>query len=97
MCHFANWTFPTQAIFTAEGVDDCLRLRQHVAEWEKSSDRPVISLLMGEPGRLTRVLNTFLCPVTHELISVSAAPGQMLQAQIENLRSALGVARVAQK
>jgi pentafunctional AROM polypeptide len=40
-------------------------------------EKPLISLLMGRVGQLSRHLNTFMTPVTHELLPVSAAPGQV--------------------
>ncbi|KAI7869562.1 3-dehydroquinate synthase-domain-containing protein [Spinellus fusiger] len=43
---------------------------------------PLIALNMGEQGRLSRVLNRFLSPVTHTCLPTAAAPGQLTAQQI---------------
>ena len=53
--------------------------------------KPLIALLMGAEGQLSRSLNTFLTPVTHPAIPVAAAPGQVSISQIHQVRHGLGL------
>jgi pentafunctional AROM polypeptide len=57
----------------------------------KMKDKPLIALLMGPQGQLSRSLNTFLTPVTHPALPVSAAPGQVSIAQIHSVRGGMGL------
>ena len=50
----------------------------------------VVSLAMGENGKLSRVLNRVFTPVTHPLLPSSAAPGQLSVKEIQALRFSLG-------
>ncbi|RMX68968.1 hypothetical protein KXD40_003448 [Peronospora effusa] len=52
---------------------------------------PIISLCTTEAGKLTRVLNRTLTPVTHPLLPVAAAPGQLSVEEIMTLRKQLGL------
>ena len=52
---------------------------------------PVIAICMGELGRLSRVLNTFMTPVTHPKLPFKAAPGQLSVKEILQLRAELGL------
>jgi pentafunctional AROM polypeptide len=51
----------------------------------------LIMLVMGEAGKLTRILNNALTPVTHAAFPVPAAPGQLSLRQIVEFRSQLGM------
>lgn len=53
----------------------------------------IISLLMGAHPSLsvTRATNQHLTPVTHPLLPIPAAPGQLSAAQIGSLRASLGL------
>ena len=51
---------------------------------------PLIVLNMGTVGQLSRVQNTFLTPVTHPLLSLKAAPGQLSAKQIATTRGLIG-------
>ncbi|KAJ3261381.1 3-dehydroquinate dehydratase (3-dehydroquinase) [Boothiomyces macroporosus] len=55
------------------------------------SKKPLIALLMGAEGQLSRSLNTFYTPVTHPSLKVSAAPGQVTIKQIHQTRSNIGM------
>eukprot|EP01123_Difflugia_compressa_P012592 TRINITY_DN5443_c0_g1_i1.p1 TRINITY_DN5443_c0_g1~~TRINITY_DN5443_c0_g1_i1.p1 ORF type:complete len:691 (-),score=153.83 TRINITY_DN5443_c0_g1_i1:72-2060(-) len=55
-----------------------------------STSLPIISLLAGDKGRLSRVLNKFMTPVTHPLLENAAAPGQLSAAQILKIREMIG-------
>ncbi|KAG9415137.1 3-dehydroquinate dehydratase (3-dehydroquinase) [Aphanomyces cochlioides] len=52
---------------------------------------PCIALCTTEAGKLSRVLNRTLTPVTHPKLPASAAPGQLSVAEIVALRQALGM------
>ncbi|GJJ69338.1 hypothetical protein EMPS_01684 [Entomortierella parvispora] len=57
----------------------------------KDEDLPLIALNMGAQGQLSRVLNNFLTPVTHELMPVKAAPGQLTANEILIARQTIGL------
>lgn len=51
-------------------------------EWAATHDTRLIALNMGEKGKLSRILNPFLTPVTHKALPFKAAPGQLSVAEI---------------
>ncbi len=53
-------------------------------------DRPIIALNMGTFGKLSRVLNGFLTPVSHPGLPFKAAPGQLSAAEIRTALALLG-------
>ncbi|KAG0019084.1 3-dehydroquinate dehydratase (3-dehydroquinase) [Podila clonocystis] len=57
----------------------------------KANDLPLIAMNMGAQGQLSRVLNNYLTPVTHKLLPVKAAPGQLTARDILIARSAVGL------
>lgn len=52
---------------------------------------PIIALCTTENGKLSRVINPILTPVTHPLLPKAAAPGQLSVDEIVQLRSSLGL------
>ncbi len=50
-------------------------VKRAVEEGKFPADIPLIALAAGEKGKLSRVLNKFLTPVTHPLLPAAAAPG----------------------
>nr|AGK89942.1 tetra-functional AROM-like protein [Acanthamoeba castellanii str. Neff] len=50
---------------------------------------PTIALAAGEKGKLSRVMNKFLTPVTHPLLPAKAAPGQLSVKEIKSVRGLL--------
>jgi len=50
-----------------------------------------IGICAGEKGKLSRVLNNVLTPVTHPLLPRAAAPGQMSIEEISQIRSAMSI------
>jgi pentafunctional AROM polypeptide len=46
---------------------------------------------MGDAGKLSRALNSFLTPVTHALLPAAAAPGQLTGGELRAARRALGL------
>lgn len=69
-------------------MDDNLRLREIVNASEHA--RRTIGVCLGPNGKLSRVLNTFFTPVTHRLLALKAAPGQMSVADIVRTRTLVG-------
>jgi pentafunctional AROM polypeptide len=60
---------------------DALRFK----EWVKSAHNiPIIALNMGEDGKLSRIQNHFMTPVTHPLLPLAAAPGILSAAEIRH-------------
>ncbi|KAL6059567.1 3-dehydroquinate dehydratase (3-dehydroquinase) [Balamuthia mandrillaris] len=69
-----------KVVVFAKQLEDVFTLRQAVKEWrkeEEGEERPVIALAAGNCGRLSRVLNLFMTPVTHPLLTSAAAPGNL--------------------
>lgn len=55
-----------------------------------ASNVPFIGLNMGERGRMSRLTNKFLTPVTHPSLPSSAAPGQLSVHEINTVLSLAG-------
>jgi len=72
----------------AHHFEDVFTLQQVVSGL--NSKLPVIALLAGEKGRLSRVVNKFMTPVTHPLLPNAAAPGQLSVSQILKLQEMIG-------
>lgn len=73
----------------ALSLDDNFALEKF-REWAKSSKNPFIAINMGEKGKLSRILNKFLAPVTHPALPFKAAPGQLSIAEVNLGRALLG-------
>lgn len=82
-----------KVVFSASSPKDCLVLESAKIDLASRTgiSCPVIAILMGQHGRLTRVLNTFMNPVTHAMLQSKAAPGQMTAEEVLRLRSELGL------
>lgn len=55
-----------------------------------SQQKPIIAINMGSIGKLSRILNGFLTPVSHPTLPFKAAPGQMSAAEIRQGRALIG-------
>ena len=53
--------------------------------------KPLLAINMGAVGQLSRVINPILTPVTHPLLPVRAAPGQLSAREINQARSLIGL------
>ncbi|KAJ3384309.1 3-dehydroquinate dehydratase (3-dehydroquinase) [Entophlyctis sp. JEL0112] len=53
--------------------------------------KPLIAINMSMVGQVSRALNTYMTPVTHPSLPVSAAPGQLSVKQIHETRTLLGL------
>ncbi|KAH7093462.1 Shikimate dehydrogenase [Paraphoma chrysanthemicola] len=51
---------------------------------------PLIAINMGEHGKLSRILNGFMTPVSHPLLPSATAPGQLSAAEIRRGLSLMG-------
>ncbi|KAH8109485.1 Pentafunctional AroM protein [Phellopilus nigrolimitatus] len=71
--------------------EDNLALRAFVASVDGApAAKPFIAINTGYEGQLSRVLNATLSPVTHPLMTVKAAPGQLSFAQIQTALHLIG-------
>ncbi|KAI5117122.1 hypothetical protein M0805_007969 [Coniferiporia weirii] len=75
----------------ASTIADNLTLRAFVdAVGAAPNAKPFIAINTGYEGQLSRILNTTLSPITHPLMTVSAAPGQLSFAQIQTALNLIG-------
>jgi pentafunctional AROM polypeptide len=58
--------------------------------------KPLIAINMGSVGQISRALNSYMTPVTHPLLPVAAAPGQLSVEEIFKFRSLLGLVSTKQ-
>ncbi|KAI9915842.1 hypothetical protein PsorP6_007565 [Peronosclerospora sorghi] len=74
---------PQDALMVDRVAKDFAKAWQH--------QMPIISLCTTDAGKLARVLNRTLTPVTHALLPAAAAPGQLSVEEIMVLRKQLGL------
>lgn len=72
---------------TATSFDDNMALEKFRAV---HVSKPLIAINMTEFGKISRVLNNVLTPVTSELLPSASAPGQLTLAQINSIYHELG-------
>lgn len=77
-------------IGSATGMEDNFELARFVKRIASGHQTPIIALNMGQHGKLSRVLNRFMTPVSHPALDSKAAPGQMSAAEIRQSLSLLG-------
>lgn len=58
---------------------------------KEHTEKPLIAINMSDAGKLSRVINPLLTPVTHELLPSAAAPGQLSVKQINQIASEIGI------
>ncbi|KAF7188564.1 Pentafunctional AROM polypeptide [Pseudocercospora fuligena] len=63
--------------------DDLKAFKKHMAV--QYPDLPVIAMNMGELGKMSRVTNGFMTPVSHSALPSKAAPGQLSAAEIRKV------------
>ncbi len=73
---------------SAKSIDDNFALAKF--KDDMSHDTPLIAINMGPKGRLSRILNGFMTPVSHPALPFKAAPGQLSAAEIRSGLSLLG-------
>ncbi|KAI0010583.1 Pentafunctional AroM protein [Xylariaceae sp. FL0662B] len=74
----------------AKNIDDNFALAGFRHRMFAAHGKPIICLNMGTPGKLSRILNGFLTPVSHPDLPFKAAPGQMSAAEIRSGLALLG-------
>lgn len=74
----------------AKKMEDNFDLLRFKSRMLAARETPIIALNMGTIGKLSRVLNGFLTPVSHPLLPFKAAPGQLSAAEIRQSLAALG-------
>ncbi|KAI9809469.1 MAG: 3-dehydroquinate dehydratase (3-dehydroquinase) [Pycnora praestabilis] len=74
----------------AAKAQDNYALAEFKAWAEKARDVPVIAINMGPKGKLSRILNSFMTPVSHPALPAKAAPGQLSAAEIRGGLSLMG-------
>ncbi|KAF2267163.1 Pentafunctional AroM protein [Lojkania enalia] len=57
---------------------------------ENAHPIPLIAINMGEHGKLSRILNSFMTPVSHPILPSATAPGQLSAADIRRGLSLMG-------
>lgn len=77
-----------KVIGKAKSLDDNLAVYRFAQS--KKSGKLLIAISMGEEGKMSRILNPTLSPVTHPLLPSKAAPGQLSFAEIQQALSLLG-------
>ncbi|KAF2186162.1 Pentafunctional AroM protein [Zopfia rhizophila CBS 207.26] len=78
---------------TAKSLQDNFALAEFKAWTENSHPIPVIAINMGEHGKLSRILNNFMTPVSHPLLPSATAPGQLSAAEIRSGLTLIGEIR----
>lgn len=74
----------------AKTVEDNFDLAKFKSKMMTAQKTPIIGLNMGPAGKLSRILNGFLTPVSHPELPFKAAPGQLSAADINRGLSLLG-------
>lgn len=74
----------------AESPEDNFELARFKSKMQAAQRTPMIAINMGQAGKLSRILNRFLTPVSHPALPFKAAPGQMSAAEIRQGLALLG-------
>lgn len=75
---------------TAKTLQDNFALAEFKTWAETSHPVPVIAINMGEHGKLSRILNNFMTPVSHPLLPSATAPGQLSATEIRQGLTLMG-------
>ena len=75
----------------ANVLEDNFALHNFVAQVTADANaKPILAINMGVEGQLSRVLNSTFSPVTHPLLPVKAAPGQLSFTEIQRTLNLIG-------
>lgn len=88
-----------KVVVMAQRVEDCYTMQHVLKHFEEQRAKSpemknvigLIGLCAGESGKLSRVMNRFMTPVTHPALPFKAAPGQLSVEDILLLRKQLGI------
>ncbi|CRK42579.1 hypothetical protein BN1723_005381 [Verticillium longisporum] len=86
----SQWGSVIKLVGTAQSMEDNYDLARFKSDMLASHPTPIIALNMGALGKLSRVLNGFLTPVSHPALPFKAAPGQLSAAEIRRALFLLG-------
>ncbi|KAH6679729.1 Shikimate dehydrogenase [Halenospora varia] len=75
---------------SAMSMEDNFALANFRATVAKAHDTPMIAINMGAKGKLSRILNGFMTPVSHPVLPFKAAPGQLSAVEIRQGLSLIG-------
>ena len=75
---------------SAKSIEDNFALAKFKSTMAAAHDVPLIAINMGVIGKLSRVLNSFMTPVSHPALPFKAAPGQLSAAEIRKGLSLIG-------
>jgi pentafunctional AROM polypeptide len=75
---------------SAKTMEDNFELAKFRSSMAAAHDVPIIAINMGALGKLSRVLNGFMTPVSHPALPFKAAPGQLSATEIRRGLSLLG-------
>ncbi|OQR86371.1 pentafunctional AROM polypeptide [Achlya hypogyna] len=93
LCAWQGQVDIAKVVLKAYDVADAYMIHDVLADCRArwSFPMPTIAVCTTPAGALSRVLNRTLTPVTHPLLPVAAAPGQLSVAEIQSLRQTLGM------
>lgn len=74
----------------ARELSDNFALANFKEKMTAAHEKPFIALNMGTTGKLSRVLNGFMTPVSHPALPTKAAPGQLSAAEIRRALTLIG-------
>ncbi|KAK2612866.1 3-dehydroquinate dehydratase (3-dehydroquinase) [Conoideocrella luteorostrata] len=74
----------------AKATEDNFDLANFKTKMSAAHQTPIIAMNMGALGKLSRILNGFLTPVSHPALPFKAAPGQMSATEIRQGRALIG-------
>eukprot|EP01135_Chromosphaera_perkinsii_P007194 Nk52_evm2s745 gene=Nk52_evmTU2s745 len=89
VCQFGGRADIVKIVGRSKDLGDNYQLQYMIRE--VGLDKPLIAISMGPKGTLSRALNTFMTPVTHEKMPFKAAPGQLTIKEIHDFRQLLGL------
>lgn len=75
---------------SAKSIEDNFDLAKFKAAMATAHKTPLIAINMGASGKLSRILNGFMTPVSHPALPFKAAPGQLSAVEIRQSLSLLG-------
>lgn len=75
---------------SAKSMEDNFDLAKFKSRMAAAHDVPLIAINMGILGKLSRVLNGFMTPVSHPALPFKAAPGQLSAVEVRQGLSLLG-------
>ncbi|CBQ73986.1 probable ARO1-Pentafunctional AROM polypeptide [Sporisorium reilianum SRZ2] len=76
----------------ANTMEDNYSLERFRAKVSATATKPLLAVNMGAVGQYSRIVNPVFTPITHELMPVKAAPGQLSFRQVQTALSLIGQA-----